>query len=47
MVFVWSNLFDDEPDYTLSQVAFNDLIMVLAFAPIVGLLLGVASIIVP
>ncbi|HEX8442792.1 MAG TPA: ACR3 family arsenite efflux transporter [Allosphingosinicella sp.] len=47
MVFVWSNLCDGEPNYTLSQVALNDLIMVFAFAPIVGLLLGVASIAVP
>lgn len=47
MVFVWSNLLDGEPSYTLSQVALNDLIMVFAFAPIVGLLLGVASISVP
>jgi ACR3 family arsenite transporter len=47
MVFVWSNLVDGEPNYTLSQVALNDLIMVFAFAPIVGLLLGVASITVP
>ncbi|MFC0686634.1 ACR3 family arsenite efflux transporter [Novosphingobium clariflavum] len=47
MVFVWSNLVDGEPNYTLSQVALNDLIMVIAFAPLVGLLLGVASITVP
>ncbi|WP_454017924.1 ACR3 family arsenite efflux transporter [Azospirillum sp. Marseille-Q6669] len=47
MVFVWSNLCGGEPHYTLSQVALNDLIMVVAFAPIVGLLLGVASITVP
>ena len=47
MVFVWSNLCGGEPNYTLSQVALNDLIMVFAFAPIVGLLLGVASIAVP
>lgn len=47
MVFVWSNLCEGEPNYTLSQVALNDLIMVFAFAPIVGLLLGVASIAVP
>ena len=47
MVFVWSNLCGGEPHYTLSQVALNDLIMVFAFAPIVGLLLGVASIAVP
>ncbi|TWA80261.1 ACR3 family arsenite transporter [Azospirillum brasilense] len=47
MVFVWSNLCEGEPHYTLSQVALNDLIMVFAFAPLVGLLLGVASIAVP
>jgi arsenite transporter len=47
MVFVWSNLCDGEPNYTLSQVALNDTIMVFAFAPLVGLLLGVASITVP
>jgi ACR3 family arsenite transporter len=47
MVFVWSNLCDGEPHFTLSQVALNDVIMVFAFAPIVGLLLGVASITVP
>jgi ACR3 family arsenite transporter len=47
MVFVWSNLLDGEPHFTLSQVALNDLIMVFAFAPIVGLLLGLSSITVP
>ncbi len=47
MVFVWSNLLDGEPNFTLSQVALNDLIMVVAFAPIVGLLLGLSSITVP
>lgn len=47
MVFVWSNLCEGEPHYTLSQVALNDLIMVFLFAPLVGLLLGVASITVP
>jgi ACR3 family arsenite transporter len=47
MVFVWSNLCDGEPTFTLSQVALNDLIMVFAFAPIVALLLGVASVTVP
>jgi ACR3 family arsenite transporter len=47
MVFVWSNLCEGEPNYTLSQVALNDIIMVFAFAPIVGLLLGVAAITVP
>ena len=47
MVFVWSNLADGEPHFTLTQVALNDLIMVFAFAPIVGLLLGLSSIHVP
>ena len=47
MVFVWSNLVDGEPHFTLSQVALNDMIMVVAFAPIVGLLLGLSSITVP
>jgi arsenite transporter len=47
MVFVWSNLSDGEPHFTLSQVAVNDLIMVIAFAPIVGLLLGLSAITVP
>ncbi len=47
MVFVWSNLSDGEPHFTLSQVALNDVVMVFAFAPIVGLLLGLSSITVP
>jgi len=47
MVFVWSKLSDGHPQFTLSQVALNDVIMIFAFAPIVGLLLGVASITVP
>jgi arsenite transporter len=47
MVFVWSKLTDGDPYFTLSQVALNDTIMVFAFAPIVGLLLGMASISVP
>ncbi|NSL55709.1 ACR3 family arsenite efflux transporter [Uliginosibacterium aquaticum] len=47
MVFVWSRLTNGEPLFTLSQVALNDTIMVFAFAPLVGLLLGVASISVP
>jgi len=47
MVFVWSNLCNGEPHYTLSQVALNDVIMIFLFAPLVGLLLGVASITVP
>lgn len=47
MVFVWSNLSDGEPNFTLTQVALNDTIMIFAFAPIVGLLLGLSAIIVP
>jgi ACR3 family arsenite transporter len=47
MVFVWSNLCDGEPAFTLSQVALNDVIMLFAFAPIVALLLGLSSITVP
>ena len=47
MVFVWSNLTRGEPNFTLSQVALNDAIMVVAFAPIVGLLLGLSAITVP
>lgn len=47
MVFVWSNLTNGEPHFTLSQVALNDLIMVFAFAPIVGLLLGLSAIVIP
>ncbi len=47
MVFVWSNLSRGEPNFTLTQVALNDTIMVFAFAPIVGLLLGVSAIAVP
>jgi ACR3 family arsenite transporter len=47
MVFVWSNLVDGDPHFTLSQVALNDTIMVFAFAPLVALLLGISSINVP
>jgi ACR3 family arsenite transporter len=47
MVFVWSKLTDGDPYFTLSQVALNDAVMIFAFAPIVGLLLGIASITVP
>lgn len=47
MVFVWSRLSNGDPYFTLSQVALNDTIMIFAFAPIVGLLLGMSSIIVP
>ena len=47
MVFVWSHLTGGEPHFTLSQVALNDVIMIILFAPIVGLLLGLSSITVP
>ncbi|MGA2660882.1 MAG: ACR3 family arsenite efflux transporter [Verrucomicrobiota bacterium] len=47
MVFVWSYLTDGDPAYTLVQVAVNDLIMLVAFAPIVMFLCGVANVIVP
>ena len=47
MVFVWSQLTKGDPYFTLSQVALNDAIMIFAFAPIVGLLLGLSSIVVP
>ncbi len=47
MVFVWSYLTDGDPAYTLVQVAANDLIMLVLFAPIVGLLVGVAGLAVP
>jgi len=47
MVFVWSQLTRGEPHFTLTQVALNDIIMVFAFAPIVGLLLGLSAISVP
>ena len=47
MVFVWSRLTGGDPLFTLSQVALNDSIMVVAFAPLVGLLLGMSAIIVP
>lgn len=47
MVFVWSNLCKGNANFTLTQVALNDLVMVFAFAPIVALLLGVSSIPVP
>ena len=47
MVFVWSHLSKGEPHFTLSQVALNDVIMIFAFAPIVGLLLGLSAITVP
>jgi ACR3 family arsenite transporter len=47
MVFVWSHLTKGEPNFTLSQVALNDTIMVVAFAPLVALLLGLSAITVP
>lgn len=47
MVFVWSRLTNGDPLFTLSQVALNDAIMLVAFAPIVALLLGLSSIVVP
>jgi len=47
MVFVWSNLSDGDPNFTLTQVALNDAIMLFAFAPLVGLLLGLSAITVP
>lgn len=47
MVFVWSRLTNGDPYFTLSQVALNNVIMIVAFAPIVGLLLGMSSITVP
>ena len=47
MVFVWSQLTKGDPYFTLSQVALNNLIMVFAFAPLVGLLLGISNITVP
>jgi ACR3 family arsenite transporter len=47
MVFVWSRLTRGDPLFTLSQVALNDTIMIFAFAPLVGLLLGMSAIMVP
>ncbi len=47
MVFVWSQLTKGDPNYTLVQVAVNDLIMVIAFAPLAAFLLGVTDVIVP
>jgi ACR3 family arsenite transporter len=47
MVFVWSQLSKGDPYFTLSQVALNDTIMIVAFAPIVGVLLGLSAITVP
>lgn len=47
MVFVWSYLSDGDPNYTLMQVSVNDLIILVAFVPIVGFLLGITDVIVP
>jgi len=47
MVFVWSYLSDGDPVYTLMQVSVNDLIILLAFVPIVGFLLGITNVVVP
>ncbi len=47
MVFVWSQMTRGDPNYTLVQVSVNDLVMVVAFAPIVALLLGVTEIAIP
>jgi ACR3 family arsenite transporter len=47
MVFVWSYLTDGDPNYTLVQVSINDLIILIAFVPIVGLLLGITNVSVP
>ena len=47
MVFVWSYLTDGDPNYTLMQVSVNDLIILIAFVPIVGLLLGITDVVVP
>lgn len=47
MVFVWSYLTDGDPNYTLVQVSVNDLIILVAFVPIVGLLLGITDVTIP
>ena len=47
MVFVWSHLTKGDPNYTLVQVSVNDLIMIFAFAPLAGFLLGVTDVVVP
>jgi ACR3 family arsenite transporter len=47
MVFVWSYLTDGDPNYTLVQVSVNDLIILVAFVPLVGLLLGITDVIIP
>jgi ACR3 family arsenite transporter len=47
MVFVWSYLSDGDPNYTLMQVSVNDLIILIAFVPLVGFLLGITNVIIP
>ncbi len=47
MVFVWSHLVDGDPNYTLVQISLNDLVMVVAFAPLAALLLGLTELFVP
>lgn len=47
MVFVWSYLTDGDPNYTLVQVSVNDLIILVAFVPLVGLLLGITNVTIP
>src|SRR5690554_1293178 len=47
MVFVWSYLTNGDPNYTLVQVSVNDLIILVAFVPIVGLLLGITNVTIP
>jgi len=47
MVFVWSYLTDGDPNYTLVQVSVNDLIILVAFMPIIGLLLGITDVVIP
>lgn len=47
MVFVWSYLSDGDPNYTLMQVSVNDIIILIAFVPIVGLLLGITDVVIP
>lgn len=47
MVFIWSQLTKGDPNYTLVQVSINDIIMIVAFAPIAAFLLGVSDIVVP
>ena len=47
MVFVWSYLTDGDPNYTLVQVSINDLVILFAFVPLVGFLLGITDIVIP